>query len=161
MTDKEKIEMLRKALEPFAKMDRPPSGFDDLSEIACDRGICEDMTIITSRDFRNASEVLEKTKEKYEITYEEMAQKIEETTEIPDVIIEGDEFIVPTEEITRFRWAKIYGEWTIIEMTDRGSFYTLGDEQESKEEYFEKDFEWGDWIAPPSYGPWPNGIVIE
>jgi hypothetical protein len=104
----------------------------------------------------------------HEITFEDMAQMIEGATKIPNAIIEGDEVIVPTEEIIRFRWAKIYDEWTIVEVITRMGddilgpvrFYTIGSEMEYSPKDFE-DFEWGDWIAHPDYGPFPNGIVLE
>lgn len=46
----------RKALEPFAAMDRPEG---DLSEAACIRGVASDMTMITSRNWRDAAKVFE------------------------------------------------------------------------------------------------------
>ncbi len=58
MTDQERIKKLMEALEPFAQMDRKLPGFDDLKEVACQRGWVSDMTIITSQDFRRAAEVL-------------------------------------------------------------------------------------------------------
>lgn len=45
------------ALRTFAAMDRPDC---DLSEWACSRGIASDMTILTSRDFRQAADALSK-----------------------------------------------------------------------------------------------------
>lgn len=89
------------------------------------------------------------------ISYEDMAiylgsLKVDKNFRPNHIIIEGEEVMVPTLEITptekQFRWAKIYGEWTIVEMTENGSFYTLGDERESKETHF-KGFEWGEWIS--------------
>lgn len=50
-----RIAEMEAALRPFAQMDR--SGCD-LSEIACERGVASDLTIITSGDFRRASDVL-------------------------------------------------------------------------------------------------------
>jgi hypothetical protein len=44
------------ALGPFARMDRPDC---DLDEVACQRGVASDMTIIDSRDFRRAALVFE------------------------------------------------------------------------------------------------------
>ena len=52
---KDQNNALRDALKPFAAMDRPDC---DLSELSCQRGIASDMTIITSRDFRNARAAL-------------------------------------------------------------------------------------------------------
>lgn len=49
---------LSEALEPFANMDRENCNLD---EIACDRGHKSDMTIITSRNFRNATTALKET----------------------------------------------------------------------------------------------------
>lgn len=43
------------ALRPFAEMDREGC---DLHEIACERGVASDLTIITSGDFRHATEAL-------------------------------------------------------------------------------------------------------
>jgi hypothetical protein len=51
----ERLRELREALEPFARMHREDC---DLSELACQRGIASDMTIITSRDFARAFEAL-------------------------------------------------------------------------------------------------------
>ena len=51
----ERVREMEKALRPFAEMDRPGC---DLKELACSRGIASDMTIITSKDFRRAAEVL-------------------------------------------------------------------------------------------------------
>lgn len=42
-------EEILKVLEPIAAMDRPGC---DLSELACERGVASDKTILTSRDFR-------------------------------------------------------------------------------------------------------------
>lgn len=47
----EERDRLKKALEPFAMMDRDGC---DLSEIACERGTASDRTVLTSRDFRLA-----------------------------------------------------------------------------------------------------------
>lgn len=44
-------------LRRFAAMDRPDC---DLAELACSRGVASDMTILVSRDFRRAAEVLTK-----------------------------------------------------------------------------------------------------
>jgi len=46
-----------RALQPFADMDREEC---DLTEVACERGVASDLTIITSRDFREARLTLEK-----------------------------------------------------------------------------------------------------
>lgn len=62
MTGEEKIKSLRKALECFAAMDRPGDHVN-LDEPACVRGIASDLTMITSRDFRRASEVLKETED--------------------------------------------------------------------------------------------------
>ncbi len=62
MTDQERINKLVEALEPFAKMDRDVEGVD-LGEVACQRGVASDLTLIDSQDFRRASEVLKEVKE--------------------------------------------------------------------------------------------------
>ena len=50
-----RIKELEEALKPFAKMHREGT---DPSEIACQRGVASDMTIITSQDFAFAASVL-------------------------------------------------------------------------------------------------------
>ncbi len=62
MTDQEKINKLVEALEPFAQMDRDVEGVN-LQEVACQRGVASDLTLITSQDFRRAAEVLKEVKE--------------------------------------------------------------------------------------------------
>ncbi|KKL19332.1 hypothetical protein LCGC14_2466540 [marine sediment metagenome] len=57
MNNEKKIRQLVKALAPFAKMDR--GGEDaDLFEVVCQRGTASDLTLLTSGDFRRATEVL-------------------------------------------------------------------------------------------------------
>lgn len=51
---------LRKALNPFAEMHRDGC---DLSEVACSRGVASDLTIITSKDFKRASDLIDAAKE--------------------------------------------------------------------------------------------------
>jgi len=60
MTDREKIKRLRRALKPFALMDR--EGEVKADEVACWRGASSDVTIITSQDFRKAAETLAEVK---------------------------------------------------------------------------------------------------
>lgn len=57
MNAQQKIKKLTQALQPFAEMDREGEHIN-LSELACQRGIASDMTIITSEDFRRAAEIL-------------------------------------------------------------------------------------------------------
>ena len=66
---------LKLALIPFAKMHRPGC---DLSQLAAQRGIASDTTILTSRDFSNAAEALgiSPNDEDYEDSYNDLPEKI-------------------------------------------------------------------------------------
>lgn len=55
MTEEQKAFVVD-VLTRFAKMDRDGC---DLSELACQRGVASDMTILTSQDFRDARRALE------------------------------------------------------------------------------------------------------
>jgi hypothetical protein len=48
----EQISTFKEALLPFSKMHRPGC---DLDELACQRGVASDKTVLFSEDFRNAS----------------------------------------------------------------------------------------------------------
>ena len=52
------LEQLRSTLLPFAEMDRENG---DLNEVACQRGMASDLTILTSGDFRRAAVVFRET----------------------------------------------------------------------------------------------------
>lgn len=56
--DSSHVKQLRSALLPFADMDREHC---DLNQVACKRGTASDITILTSADFRRATEVLRET----------------------------------------------------------------------------------------------------
>ena len=63
------FELVKRVLLPFAEMHRPGCKED---ELACQRGVASDMTIITALDFQQAARLLgpefeKELKEKYEL----------------------------------------------------------------------------------------------
>ena len=54
MTAKQKIEILAEALMPFAAMHRIDDRARDYDKVVCERGTCEDKTIIVQGNFSQA-----------------------------------------------------------------------------------------------------------
>lgn len=62
MNAEQKVSKLLAALEPFARMDRTGRDVVSFDEVACQRGVASDLTILTSGDFRKAAQVIREVK---------------------------------------------------------------------------------------------------